>query len=80
MIKFDLILNENNWYIIDIGFDPPKRLENLMIFMGKDFYKAYVYNWLDKKNLFNKLSFNGLSELIIKISKSGKTRVLKKQK
>lgn len=80
LIKFDLILNENNWYIIDIGFDPPKRLENLMIFMGKDFYKAYVYNWLDKKNLFNKLSFNGLSELIIKISKSGKTRVLKKQK
>lgn len=78
LIKFDLIINEDNWYIIDIGFDPPKRLENLMLFSGKDFYKAYVHNWLEGKNLFNKFNFSGLDRLTIKISKSGKTKILKK--
>tara|TARA_B110000211_G_scaffold120376_1_gene139178 strand:+ start:1471 stop:2424 length:954 start_codon:yes stop_codon:yes gene_type:complete len=78
LIKFDLIINEDNWYIIDIGFDPPKRLENLMLFSGKDFYKAYVHNWLEGKNLFNKFNFSGLDGLTIKINKSGKTKILKK--
>jgi hypothetical protein len=78
LIKFDLIINENNWYIIDIGFDPPKRLEHLMIFMNNDFYKAYVYNWLGKKDLFHNFKLNNINKLIIKINKSGKTRVFKK--
>ena len=34
------------WYLIDIGFDPPKRLEAIMQYKNKNFYKAYVYNWL----------------------------------
>ena len=78
LIKFDLIITENNWYIIDIGFDPPKRLENLMLYKNKNFYKAYVYNWLGKKNLFYNFNLSGLNNLIIKISKNGKTQVLKK--
>ena len=78
LVKFDLIINENNWYIIDIGFDPPKRLESLMLHVGNDFYKAYVCNWLKEKNLFYSFKLNSLNELIIKINKNGKTVVLKK--
>ena len=79
LIKFDLIINENNWYIIDIGFDPPKRLENVMIYKNKDFYKAYVYNWLGIKNLFYNFNLNDSVDLIIKISKNGKTQILKRR-
>ena len=78
LIKFDLIINKNNWYIIDIGFDPPKRLENLMLYFGNDFYKAYVYNWLEGKDLFYSFKSNTLNKLTIKIDRNGKTRVLKK--
>ena len=52
LIKFDIIVNKKIWCVIDIGFDPPKRLENILIYKKINFYKAYVYNWIDKKNLF----------------------------
>ena len=49
-----------------------------MLFLRKDFYKAYVHNWLEGKNLFDKFNFSGLNRLTIKISKNGKTKILKK--
>ena len=78
LIKFDLIIDEYNWYVIDIGFDPPKRLENIMVFKKKDFYRAYVYNWIYKRNLFKNFNFKNLDKFLIKINKNGKTKIFKK--
>lgn len=75
IIKFDIIVNKDNWYAIDIGFDPPKRLESVMNFDNRDFFKAYVYYWFNQQNLFKKLKFNNLENLFIKMLKNGKTKV-----
>lgn len=75
IIKFDIIVNKDNWYCIDIGFDPPKRLECIMTFKKKNFFKAYVYYWFNYQNLFKKLKFKDINNLFIKISKTGKTNV-----
>ncbi len=77
LIKFDLIINKDNWYIIDIGFDPPKRLENLAVYLGNNFYKSYVYNWLEGKDIFLNYKSNSFKNLIIKIRKNGKTKIIK---
>ena len=78
LIKFDIIINEKNWYVLDIGFDPPKRLEKIMIYKNKNFFKAYVNNWLNKENLFKNLSLKRYGNLIIKFYKSGKSKIFEK--
>ena len=49
-----------------------------MLYFGNDFYKAYVYNWLEGRDLFYSFKSNTLNKLTIKIDRNGKTRVLKK--
>ena len=39
MLKFDIIIDNMGWYLIDIGFDPPKRLEAIMQYKNKNFTK-----------------------------------------
>lgn len=42
LTKFDLIVNENGWFVIDLGLDPPMRLRLLCEHRGIDFPSAYV--------------------------------------
>lgn len=44
--KFDLIVNENDWHVIDIGLDPPMRLRQLCEYQGVDFPAAYTRLYL----------------------------------
>lgn len=46
LVKFDLIINESGWYVIDVGLDPPFRLMLLSNYRGIDFEKAYVRYYL----------------------------------
>ena len=49
-----------------------------MRYKNKDFYKAYVYNWLKNKNLFTRFNLRNCKNLVIKIKKNGQTQILKK--
>tara|TARA_B110000971_G_scaffold189674_1_gene200180 strand:- start:14462 stop:15427 length:966 start_codon:yes stop_codon:yes gene_type:complete len=79
LIKFDIIVNKKIWCVIDIGFDPPKRLENILIYKKINFYKAYVYNWIDKKNLFENIKTNSFANLEISIKKNGNTTIVNRK-
>lgn len=46
LVKFDLIINESGWYVIDIGLDPPFRLRLLCSYLGIDFEMAYTRHYL----------------------------------
>lgn len=46
LAKFDLIVNEENWYVIDIGLDPPMRFKLLCEYLGIDFPSAYTRYYL----------------------------------
>ncbi len=46
LTKFDLIVNEDSWYVIDIGLDPPLRLRLLSEHLGFDFATAYTRYYL----------------------------------
>ncbi len=46
LVKFDLIVIEDDWYVIDIGLDPPMRLRLLCEYAGFDFPTAYVKYYL----------------------------------
>jgi len=46
LVKFDLIVNEENWYVIDIGLDPPMRLRLFCEYIGIDFPNAYIRYYL----------------------------------
>lgn len=46
LVKFDLIVNEENWYVIDIGLDPPMRLRLFCEYIGIDFPRAYIRYYL----------------------------------
>jgi predicted ATP-grasp superfamily ATP-dependent carboligase len=46
LTKFDLIVNERSWYVIDIGLDPPMRLRQLCEHQGIDFPAAYTRHYL----------------------------------
>jgi len=47
LVKFDLIVNEEGWYIIDIGLDPPMRLKLFYEFLGFNFAKSYISLYLN---------------------------------
>ena len=40
--KFDIIINQSNWVVIDIGIDPPSRIKNLYLKNNINFYKLFV--------------------------------------
>ena len=40
--KFDVILNNNKWVVIDIGIDPPSRIKNLYLKNNINFHKLFV--------------------------------------
>jgi len=42
LTKFDLIVDQGNWYAIDIGLDPPLRLRLLCEHLDIDFAQAYT--------------------------------------
>src|SRR3989338_1376165 len=46
LAKFDLIVNEEGWYVIDIGLDPPMRLNLLCEYIRFDLPAAYVRYYL----------------------------------
>lgn len=47
LVKFDLILqNTGEWFLLDIGLDPPMRLKKLCEAHGYDFAKHYVAAYL----------------------------------
>lgn len=46
LAKFDLIANEENWYVIDIGLDPPMRFKLLCEYLKIDFPSAYTRYYL----------------------------------
>lgn len=48
LTKFDLIIDETGWYVIDIGLDPPMRLKLLCGFFGVDFPYDYICYYLLK--------------------------------
>ena len=46
LVKFDLIVTEQHWYVIDLGLDPPMRLRQLCEYLGIDFPMAYARFYL----------------------------------
>lgn len=40
--KFDVIVSNNDWVVIDIGIDPPSRFLRLCLNKGINFYELYV--------------------------------------
>ncbi len=46
LVKFDLIINKDGWYVLDIGLDPPFRLRLLCNHLGIDFEMAYTRHYL----------------------------------
>ncbi len=50
--KFDIILNKNNWVILDIGIDPPARLLKIYLDNNINFYNFFVRKFLGEKLIF----------------------------
>lgn len=46
LTKFDLIINEASWYVIDIGLDPPMRFKLLCEYLNFNFPAAYIRYYL----------------------------------
>jgi hypothetical protein len=46
LLKFDVLMDENRWYVIDLGLDPPMRLRQLCQWQGISFCDAYVRQYL----------------------------------
>ncbi len=46
LLKFDVLMDETGWYVIDLGLDPPMRLRQLCRWRGISFGDAYVRQYL----------------------------------
>ena len=46
LIKFDVLMDAQGWYVIDLGLDPPMRLRQLCQWQGVSFCEAYVRMYL----------------------------------
>lgn len=57
-VKFDIILTKDNYYLIDIGIDPPSRFQVLCRKIGFEFEKNYLL-----QNLNMKFSYPNLTDL-----------------
>lgn len=47
-VKFDLLVNKNQYYLIDIGIDPPSRLRVLLRYLKYNFDKNYFLQSIGK--------------------------------
>lgn len=52
LVKFDVILNEESYVVLDIGIDPPYRMRNHYENLGFNFAKMYIEHYL-----LNKISY-----------------------
>ena len=50
--KFDIIINEHNWVLLDIGIDPPSRMLKLYLDKNINFYNLYVKQFFGQKVYF----------------------------
>ena len=50
IIKFDIIFNGKEFWVLDIGIDPPMRLKNYYVSQGYNFYEQYVDLYLESQN------------------------------
>lgn len=46
LLKFDVLMDQNSWYVIDLGLDPPMRLRQLCQWHGISFCESYVRQYL----------------------------------
>ena len=46
VLKFDLIINKNDYVVLDIGMDPPSRMLRSWIKKNKNFYNFYIKLYL----------------------------------
>jgi hypothetical protein len=49
LIKFDIIIANNNWCVLDIGLDPPMRMKKLYDSNGLNFASFYVDQYIENK-------------------------------
>jgi len=49
LIKFDVIISNNNWCVLDIGLDPPMRMKKLYDSKGLNFASFYVDQYIENK-------------------------------
>ena len=47
--KFDLIINENYWSLLDIGIDPPSRMLSYYKEKKINFYELYIKHFFGQK-------------------------------
>lgn len=57
LIKFDIIISDKNYVVLDIGLDPPSRMKKIILEKEIDFYNLYV-----RQYLLNELNYPKLSE------------------
>lgn len=55
LIKFDVIVNERSFVVIDIGLDPPSRMRRIYLKSNINFFKHYVNQYIDKNISFPNL-------------------------
>ena len=46
LLKFDVLMDEKGWYVIDLGLDPPMRLRQLCQWQNVSFCNAYIRQYL----------------------------------
>lgn len=69
LIKFDVLMDDAGWYVIDLGLDPPMRLRQLCQWQGISFCEAYTRQYLLDdptalpawENLYHKVIITGNS-------------------
>lgn len=49
LIKFDVILNEGRYVVLDIGMDPPLRMRQEALRQGFEFYELYLDQYLENR-------------------------------
>ncbi len=53
IVKYDVIVEGEETYLIDVGFDHPLRFEAICKAIGASYWKAYLSFGLDNRNLFS---------------------------
>ena len=52
LIKFDIIISENNYVVLDIGLDPPMRMKKFSKINKLNFEKFYIRQYLYKELIY----------------------------
>jgi len=53
LVKFDIIVNSDDWYVIDIGLDPPLRLKLLYDYVDMNFADYYTSHYLQGERMLS---------------------------